>query len=218
MSDHHEKMDFKGISQKVNRNEYIDGFSSVFFGIFMIIYGLVFFDVLLSISSLLCIPAFAIVTKKLRERYTYPRLGYFRMNILPEDFIKAIPGMLLFATTAVILFLIILGFGSTPSDSEKVYRFLPILVGFLSFGPSHYLVILLGQRKYYLIGIIATIFGLGIVWINLENAKLNMSIFLFLFGIIFCINGVFTFIRFIKNYPIIADSEYMNLQEDSDEF
>lgn len=221
MSEHHEKVDLKGISQKVYRNEYIDGFTFILLGfILFITAGIInlhpVFMSLLIVSFIACFP----ISKALRSRYTYPRLGYFKVKT--EDPKKLVPGMLLFTGGIVIAFLILLviftnGDPRVIYDYENWYRFLPIVFGLIMFGPSLDLVDKTGQRIYYGMGMFSTILGLIIVWLNFQNAKFGFTIYLLLLGSIFFGIGSITFVRFIKKYPIIDNSEHLDIQEDSDD-
>ncbi len=221
MSEHYEKVDLKEISQKVYRHEYVDGFMFIFIGfILFITAGIInlhpVFNIMLVISFLLCFP----ISKILRSRFTYPRIGYFKVKT--DDLKKVFPGILLFTSGIIIGFLILLiifanGDPEVIYDYENWYRFLPIVFGLIMFGPSLDLVDKTGQRIYYSIGMFSSILGLIIAWMNFQNGKLGLTIYLVLLGSISLIIGFITFVRFIKKYPILADSEHLGVQEDSDD-
>lgn len=221
MPEQDKNVELKEISQKVYRSEYIDGFLFILIGfILFTTAGIInlhpVFMSLLVVAFIACFP----LSKTLRQRFTYPRIGYFKVKT--EDPKKLIPGMLLFTFSIIIAFfiLLVLFSGSDPKvlyDFENWYRFLPIVFGLIMFGPSLDLVDKTGQRIYYGIGMFSTILGLLIVWMNFQNAKFGFTIYMLLLGSISCIIGFITFIRFIKKYPIIADSEYLEIQEDYDD-
>jgi len=221
MPEHHKNVELKEISQKVYRSEYIDGFMFIFIGfILFVTAGIInlhpVFMSLLVVAFIACFP----LSKALRSRYTYPRLGYFKVKT--EDPKKLVPGMILFASAVIIVFLVLLFIytGADPKtlyDYENWYRFLPIVFGLIMFGPSLDLVDKTGQRIYYGIGMFSTILGLLIFWANFQNAKFGFTIYLLLLGSISGIIGSITFVRFIKKYPIIANSEHLDMQEDNDD-
>jgi hypothetical protein len=221
MSDLHEKVDIKEISQKVYRNDYIDGFTFILLGFFLLFTaGIInLHPVFMSLLVVAFIACF-FLSNAFRSRYTYPRLGYFRVKT--DDPKKLIPGMFLFSFAIIFAFLIlwVIFTGGDPRvlyDYENWYRFLPIVFGLIMFGPSLDIVDKTGQRIYYGIGVFSTSLGLLIVWMNFQNAKFGFTIYLLLIGLIFCIIGFITFVRFIKKYPIIADSEHLDTQEDNDD-
>ncbi|MHA2107890.1 MAG: hypothetical protein ACW99R_09325 [Candidatus Hodarchaeales archaeon] len=221
MSEHYGKVDLKEISQNVHRHEYVDGFMFIFIGfILFITAGIInlhpVFNSILIISFIACFP----ISKALRSRFTYPRIGYFKVK--SEDLKKVFPGILLFTSGIIIVFLILLiifanGDPEVIYDDENWYRFLPIVFGVIMFGPSLDLVDKTGQRIYYSIGMFSSILGLIIAWINFQNGKFGLTIYLVLLGSISLIIGLITFVRFIKKYPIITDSEHLGIQEDSDD-
>lgn len=221
MSEHHKNVDVKEISQKVYRNEYIDGFVFIFLG-FILFFTAGIINLHPVFMSLLVIAfiAFFPISKALRSRFTYPRLGYFKVKT--EDPKTLVPGMILFSSAVIIVFIVLLLIftGDDPRalyDFENWYRFLPIVFGLIMFGPSLDLVDKTGQRIYYGMGMFSTILGLLIVWMNFQNAKFGFTIYMLLLGSISCIIGFITFIRFIKKYPILTDSEHLDIQEDNDD-
>lgn len=222
MPEQNKKDEIKEISQKIYRSAYIDGFAFILMGvIFFVTAGIInlhpVFISLLVVAFIGCL----LLNKAISQRYTYPRLGYFKIKT--EDPKKLIPGILLFTFSILITFfiLLILFSGGDPRvlyDYENWYRFLPIVFGLIMFGPSLDLVDKTGQTIYYGIGILSTVLGLLIAWVNFQNAKFGFTIYLLLLGSISCIIGFITFIRFIKKYPIIEDSEHLDIQEDYDDF
>ncbi|MHA2224003.1 MAG: hypothetical protein ACXAC8_02290 [Candidatus Hodarchaeales archaeon] len=222
MSEHHEKVDLKGISQKIYRHEYIDGFTFILAGFMLFLTaGVINLHPVFMSLIIGSFIAFLAINRALRSRFTYPRLGYFKAKT--EDPKKLVSGILLFTGGIMIVFfiLLILFTGGDPRvlyDYENWYRFLPIVFGLIMFGPSLDLVDKTGQRIYYSIGMVSTILGLSIVWMNFQNAKFGFTFYLLLLGSISFIIGIYTFVKFMKKYPIIDDSEHLDIQEDNDDF
>jgi hypothetical protein len=221
MSEHNEKVDLEEISQKIHRTEYVDGFMFIFIGFILFVAAGTInlhpaFSIILVISFILSFP----ISKAMRSRFTYPRIGYFKVKT--DDLKKVFPGILLFTSGIIIAFLILMvifanGDTEVIYNYENWYRFLPIVFGLIMFGPSLDLVDKTGERKYYGIGVFSSILGLIIAWINFQNGKFGLTIYLVLLGGISLIIGFITFVRFIKKYPIITDSQHLGIQEDSDD-
>jgi hypothetical protein len=219
MSEKNEKINFKEIEQKIYRHEYLDGFTFAFLGFILILAAIAInlppvFMVLLVVAFI----AFFPISKELRSRFTYPRLGYFKVKT--EDPKKLFPGIILFSSFIFISFIILLfiftgGDPRTLYDYESWYRFMPIIFGLVMFGPSLDMVEKTGQKRYYSLGVFATILGVIITWLNLSFPKDGLTIYLLLLGSISCIVGVVTFVKFIKNYPILEVSEPSDIQEDN---
>ena len=221
MSDSHKNINLKEISQKVYRNDYIDGFTFIFLGAFLLLTaGVINLHPVFMSLLIVAFIAFFQLSKVLRNRYTYPRIGYFKVKT--DEPKKLISGMLLFTSMVLIVFFLLLfTFAGVDPEAfyniENWYRFLPIYFGLVMFGPSLDIVDKTGQRKYYGLGMVSTILGLLIVMMNFQNAKFGFTIYLLLLGSISCIIGGITFVRFIKKYPIIIDSEQPEMQEENDD-
>ena len=73
-----EKINLEEIEQKGYRTDYIDGFTSIFLGIILIITaGIINLSLaLLGLLAFSFIPCFHI-SEELRKRYTYPRLSFY---------------------------------------------------------------------------------------------------------------------------------------------
>ena len=214
-----EKINFKEIEQKIYRHEYLDGFTFVFLGFILILAAIVInlhavFMTILVVAFIAIFP----ISKELRSHFTYPRLGYFKVKT--EDPKKLFPGMVLFSSVISISFIILLFIftGDDPRslyDYENWFRFMPIIFGLVMFGPSLDMVDKTGQKRYYSLGGFATLIGIIIVWLDLPMPRDGLTIYLLLLGSISCIVGVVTFVKFIKNYPIIEISEPSDIQEDN---
>lgn len=211
MSEKIENINLKEIEQKVYRNEYLDGFTFVLLGFILILTAFIInlhplFMILLAVAFISCFP----ISKIFRSRYTYPRLGYFKVKT--EDPKKLFPGMFLFSFIVISasLILLLVFSGDDPRvlyDFENWYEFLPILFGVIMFGPSLDMVDKTGQKIYYWLGAYSTILGLLIVWLNFQPPKIGFSIYLILLGVSSCVFGGISFVRFVKNYPIIDETE-----------
>ncbi len=221
MSERHKNFELEEISQKVYRSEYLDGFIFILLGfVLFVVAGIInlhpIFNILLIAVFIACYP----LSQALRSRYTYPRLGYFKVKT--EDPKKLVPGIFLFSFAVIIVFLVLwlIFTGDDPRvlyEYENWYRFLPIVFGLILFGPSLDMVDKTGQRRYYGLGIFSTLLGLFMVGLNFQDGKFGFTFYMVLLGSISFIIGFITFVRFIKKYPIITDSEHSDMQEDFDD-
>jgi hypothetical protein len=93
MSKYSNNVNLKEISQRVYRSEYLDGLTFIFLGFFLIATAFVInlHSVFMSLLVAIFIASFPL-SKVLRTRYTYPRLGYFKVKT--DDPKKLVPGML----------------------------------------------------------------------------------------------------------------------------
>lgn len=208
MSEELEKIDVKEIEQKVYRTDYIDGLAFIFLGIVLFITAGIIkvnlaFMGLLTFSFFICF----LISEALRKRYTYPRLGYFKIK---TDNPSQVVGVILFISGLIVISLVIiliLEGGKIDDISEIFWKYLPMIFGLILSGPSLDIADKTGQTRYYGIGIFSTLFGLLIVLFDFPNLEDGITLYLLILGTISIIIGIITFIRFVKKYPIITDTD-----------
>ncbi|MHA1940951.1 MAG: hypothetical protein ACW97P_04410 [Candidatus Hodarchaeales archaeon] len=211
MSKNNEKIDFTKISQKIHQTDFIDGFAVIFIGLIVIVLaGIIEFN--FSLGPLIVVIVTELfrpsVSKALRERYTYPRIGHFKIktNQTSKDVVRILLFMIVIFTVSFIIFLYIEG-GNVDELYSKIWKYLLITFGLLMFGPSIDLVNRTGQNEFYGIGILSTLLGIFIFFLDLPQQKEGFIIYLTILGVSFILIGFFLFFRFIQTYPLISDEE-----------
>lgn len=203
------------IQHQVYRTDYIDGFSSIFLGIILFItaviinIGLVFM-VLFFFVFILSFP----VSELLRKRFTYPRLGYFKVK--SDSPRKILPSIVVFITVLIICSLIVIllfeGMSFTSID-DVFWTYLPIFFGLTMFGLSLDITDKTGQKKYLGLGVSSILVGFFIVLLHFPKPKDGITLYLLLLGILLIVLGFVTFYRFIKHYPVISEDEVPVIKE-----
>ncbi len=144
--------------------------------------------------------------ERLRERITYPRIGYVKPRKAEIDsYAIGIVGFI-FLLYIVITALHVLLVGS-PFDLEVLFRYAPLYIGVGMILPSLWLVKAMGNRNYSLFGALASITGLVFTIAGSSDSRLGFVLYTLLWGIIVTVAGISKLVSFIKNNPILEISE-----------
>jgi len=209
MSENNEQINFKEISQKIHQTGYVDGFVFIFLGIIlMITAGVVNFTLaslgLVIVSFVVFIP----LTEFLRRRFTYPRMGHFKIKT--EKPSEIFPGMILFVVALIVVSLVIIFIlegGNVDEFYDNIWEYWPIIFGLIMFGPSLDIVDKTGQVRFYGMGIFSTLFGMFIFFLDFPHPRDGFTVYLLILGLISIIIGFIIFIRFIQLYSIIPEEK-----------
>ena len=211
MVKNNEKISYKEISRSIHQTRFFDGFAFIYIGLVLLVVALIinfkfsFGPVVVVIISEAFRPT---VSEILRTRFTYPRIGYFKVKV--EKSSQAFPRVLLFMAFVIIasiLVILILEGGGIDNLYGNMWKYAPIIFGLIMFGPSIDLVNQTGQPKYFSIGFFSTILGILIFFVDFQTPQDGFVRYLLILGFLFIILGLVLFIRFIQSYPIITDDD-----------
>ncbi|MHA2165100.1 MAG: hypothetical protein ACXAAT_04480, partial [Candidatus Hodarchaeales archaeon] len=199
MSESNEKIDFTKISQKIHQTDFVDGFAIIFIGLIMVVLaGIIEFD--FSLGPLIVVIVVELfrptVSETLRKRYTYPRMGHFKIKTKQTslDVARILLFMVVIFTVSLTIFLTLEG-GNVDELYRNIWKYLLITFGLLMFGPSIDLANRTGQNYFHGIGILSTLLGIFIFFLDLPQQKEGFIIFVTILGVIFILIGFFMFIR-----------------------
>ena len=195
-------IDLKEIEQKVHRSGLLDGFTWILMGILLFTTaGVINFSIPFVLFQILAIILLIPAHSRLQQRYTFPRLGYFKVKTDPPS--KVIPGIIGVTIGIIVIFLVILFFLSGEILNENLlWKWFPTVFGLIMFGPSLDLVDKTGQYRYYALGLFSFILGLVMAFINFDIPKDRMVLYLLILGTVSIIIGLIIFIYFVRTYQI----------------
>ncbi len=211
MSKNTDNINFTEISQRIHQTDFIDGFAFIFIGLVLIISaGIVNFN--FTLGPLILVVVVEIfrpsVSDGLRKRFTYPRIGFYKIK--PENTGRAFLRVIIFLFSTImisIMIILVLEGGNFTNLYGNIWKYCPIILGLILFGPSMDVVNRTGQSRYYGIGIFSTLFGIFIFLMNFSRSKAGFAVYLTVLGVLFIILGFITFIRFIQTYPLNSENE-----------
>ncbi|MFW9919989.1 MAG: hypothetical protein ACFFED_10335 [Candidatus Thorarchaeota archaeon] len=203
--------DLTKIEQNAMRDSMKDGISEILAGLIFLYSAIVFRNpVFISMYVVFYILFLPKLMEGIRQRYTYPRLGYVKLRTKGTDlnfgaFILLLVLMLLTSGIAVQLLT-----GDILNLANWVIIF-PFTFGFLMLGASSYLVEKTGSKLYWLFGILTTSLGLAIAILSVAYPPADyydgILIYCLLLGAILGTGGIFKFLYFTHSYPILESPE-----------
>jgi len=192
------QIDLKEIEQKSFRFIGQDGLVEIMIGIFLTAFGATFSSALTVFPMLIAIFLGPRLLEAIRNRYTYPRIGYAKLS--QDNPRKTAKGM--FGYTAVMLAVMIICFlllGKV-KDAAAYRKWSPTLMGVLLVGGFLYAHGKSGSIRYIVFAFLAVGFGLLFSIINFESYN-GLILNLFVMGGIFIVSGFTLFILFLRKYP-----------------
>ena len=208
MSEHN---DLKDTEQKAFQDTMRDGLTEIFAGFLFFLAPIMAYES----SFMIYFAMFYVIflppgLENIRQKYTYPRIGYVKMRV---EKIKL-------DLKSLLIFLVILISGTLTAiilmtdDISNIYNWvtiLPFTLGLVMLGPSSFLVEKTGMKKYWLFGIITSVFGLLVTYFTILNPPASPYFgvlgFSMMLGAGLLVVGIITLLRFIYNNPVIATQE-----------
>jgi hypothetical protein len=194
--------DMKEVEQATTRFSMQDGFIVVMAGLALIVASGSFLAPWLTAFIAFFVIFGPRALEVLREKYTYPRIGYFQLR-REESGTRTAAGIfgfmiLCFAITLVAMFLV---HGTITAD--LIYGWVPAWFGMVMIGPSLHMVDMTGSRFYYVFGVVAVTTGFALSILGFDLGKLAISYYLVSWGLTLVFAGLVTFLRFIRKHPIL---------------
>ena len=197
-----DKIDLKGMQQKVNRLLSQDGLTEFLLGV-------IFFVSSASLggtgSFTPFLPIYIIFMKNIvegfRNRYTYPRIGYVRVpDEEPEDVTRMI---LTFVGIMMVVFVLGVFFNEELLPSIIFYKWLPLGVGMIMYLPFQILYRKTGDRLNLWYTVVTVLSGLAFSIMSFSEVKEGPQMHLLANSGIFVLIGLTRFYLFTRNNPIL---------------
>ena len=210
-------IDIKEIERRAQRAFYEDGFIDILFGGYLILLALI-----LNIAPTFTIFwAFLVFTyeplsKTLKERYVYPRMGYAQYPEIPGSSNKQAIGVIVAGVIGLFAILFILVWGWGVIGWNLWFGWIaPLTFGMLlAIGPF----VTAGQltlKRYYLFGVIPILIGIFVPFLfpvidpSYSSLLSTVALEMIMIGIPAEISGIWLLIKFLKKYPIQPEDTQM---------
>ncbi|MGY5859536.1 MAG: hypothetical protein RTU63_09210 [Candidatus Thorarchaeota archaeon] len=201
-----EMKDLRELKQKTTRNSMEDGLMYFPFSLILLMMAFIV-QMPYFVSFLAIIIIFGPkAIEHLRVKYTYPRIGFVKLQEEdPTELSKGFLGFLFIVFLVPIALVIFLLGGNT--TLAMLFQWLPFAFGFTMLGPSIYLVDLTGSRVYYLLGIATSITGF-LFSLFIGPGLLGIVTYMLGWSLVTMLTGFILFIRFVRKYPILEMEDF----------
>jgi hypothetical protein len=208
-----ENIDLKKLEQATFRVANQDGLTEFWMGLMILAMGMILVHTAYVPYIALIIIFQVAATERIKEKYTYPRIGVVKLH--DESELPKGVGWIAFAILMIVA--IAATFISTHVDHEIVLliaTWAPLLVGIIFLQPSAYLVERSGLKRYYGIGVVILLIGVLFMLLPFAHPSDRMALFLVSSGGVFALAGIVSMMRFIRKYPVLDSEDVGHEQEE----
>jgi len=202
-----EKIDLKDIEQRAWKVYMQDGLVEIMIGV-VLFFASGAFHTSSTVVFLVFWPIFGQnIIEAIRKRYTYPRIGYVKLQ--SDDPKKTAGGIFLYmvAVFAIMVVVLYLLFGSGTWAPYLLYQWLPTFVGAIFLGAMTYTKSKSGDARYYAYALVAIAIGVVFSLHRFEPVKMGVTLYLLLLSGIMIVTGLARFAVFLRNHPLPPEPE-----------
>ena len=191
-------LDAKTIARNVWQDSMRDGLMEMLLGVYFLLTGIVIYADLsaLFIIFMVIFPALA---KKMKERYTHPRIGYVKFPEHENNPGRRIMVALIAAVVAMALVVILARAGE---KTEALYEWIPLLPALILAAGLSFTGQKTGFVRYYAMTAFALIVGFIVPFVELPGKMDNIALYLLVVGAVFLVWGAAIFLNFLRTYPV----------------
>ncbi len=206
-----ETIDLVKLEQSTFRIANQDGLTELWMGLMIMAIVLVLTQTAFVGTVAILIIFQAVFTEKIKEKYTYPRIGKVKLR----DEAKMPSGYGWILVIAIMIPALTSVVFSTRIENDIIFLiagWAPLLIGIGLIQPASYLVQKSGLSRYYWIGLVSVLLGLVFVLSEFPTPVYRMILYLALNGALFIIIGIASLLRFMRKYPLLELEEVIDEQ------
>ena len=198
-----EEIDLKQIERNIFREYCQDGLADIVIGAYFFLLGLLLPSGTVAPLIALFVLFFVPLVRGLKNRYTYPRLGYVELRQGDPGPVPLLTvGSLVLGLIALIAVLIAVGAIGQPA---QWYRWMPILFGIWFAGMFLGLGLTVRVVRYYVVAGVTLVGGPTFALLPLTRKLENIGLFFAAVGAALLVGGIVAFARFLRKHPLLAE-------------
>jgi hypothetical protein len=197
-----EKIDLVKLEKATFRTANQDGLTELWMGLMITTIALLLIQTAFVASVGFLIIFQAAFNEKIKEKFTYPRIGKVKLHgeaETPTGYGWILVVVIMIPALASVIF-------SSRYENDLVFliaQWAPLLVGISLVQPAAYLVGKSGLNRYYVIGAASAILGMVLTLLDFPTPVYRMIVYLSLVGGLFILTGLTSLARFVRKYPIL---------------
>lgn len=194
-------LDTKTIERNVWQDSMRDGLMELLLGGYLLLTGIVIQADMSALFILLMvfIPA---VVKRMKEWFTYPRIGYVKFPDHENNPGRKIAAALIAAALALALVVFL---SSEGEKTQALYQWVPLLPALILAAGLTVTAQRTGFARYYVMAVLALVAGLAVPFVDLPLKMDNIALYLMVIGPIFFLWGAVVFVNFLRTHPVRAE-------------
>jgi glucose uptake protein GlcU len=194
-------LDAKTIARNLWQDSMRDGLTEMLLGLYFLLIGIVI-QADMSALFIIFMAIFPALAKKMKERFTYPRIGYVKFPEHEKSPGRRILAALLAAVIAVALVVILARSGE---KTQALYQWIPLLPALVLAAAFSFMAQKTGFARHYAMAAFALIVGVIVPFVDLPGKMDNIALYLLAVGLVFLVWGAAIFLHFLRTYPIRAE-------------
>ncbi len=191
-------LDSKTIARNLWQDSMRDGLMEMLLGAYFLLTG-IFIQANMAALFIVFIVFFPAFAKKMKERFTYPRIGYMRFPDRDSNPGRRIVAALLAAGIAVALATFLARSGEW---AETLYKWVPLIPALVLTAGYSFTGQKTGFARHYVMAAFSLVAGFVVPFVDLPGKMDNVVLYLFVVGPVFLVWGAVVFIHFMRTYPI----------------
>jgi ABC-type multidrug transport system permease subunit len=195
------KLDIQTVTRNAVRDSLQDGLMELFLGAYFLLTGLLIQADLTALFILLMFFA-PVALKRMKERFTYPRIGYVKFTDEDRNVGRKVLAAVLAGAIALGLVLFL---RANDDLTEILYKSVSLIPAFI----LAFIFITTGRRsgllRFYVMAGLALAVTMVTPFVNLAGKMDNIALYLFVMGAILAPWGAVIFVNFLRNNPVQAE-------------
>jgi uncharacterized membrane protein len=194
-------LDSKTVARNLWQDSMRDGLMEMLLGAYFLLTGICI-QADMTALFIVFIAFFPALAKKMKERFTYPRIGYMRFPDRDSNPGRRIVAALLAAGIAVAL---VTALARSGEWTQTLYKWVPLIPALLLAAGFSFTAQKTGFARHYVMAVFSLVAGFAVPFVDLPGKLDNVALYLFVTGPVFLVWGAAIFVRFMRTYPIRAE-------------
>ena len=197
-----EDADLKRLEQATFRVANQDGLTEIMMGLMIMVIAIILVNSTFTYFVALIIIFHAAFMERVKEKYTYPRIGRVKLREEQENIYG--PYWAVFAIILLIALISVVASARIENELlDLVAQWSTLIMGIGLLQPFAFLVQRSGLKGYYGVGAVISVIGAVFVILEFDSSLVRMLLYLLVVGGLLFLAGLTSLVRFVRKYPVL---------------